>query len=158
MLENERQLAAGEGETSWFKRIAEIDIKQERLLDPHLDGDITTEQFRAKSAELEGARVAAEAQLEAARSRHAHLKDIERGKDALISHYASLVPRVLPGPSSEEKTAFTRRCASTSSPSATAPLLPSRLMMSCLYLDGVPYLQQTPSGFVPCFPVMVAKT
>jgi site-specific DNA recombinase len=103
MLENERQPSVGEGETTWLKRIAEIDLKQERLLDLHLDGDITTEKFRAKSAELEAARAAAEAQLEAARSRLARLKDIERNKDALVSHYASLVPQVLPRLSPEEK-------------------------------------------------------
>ncbi len=82
---------------------AEIDLKQERLLDLHLDGDITTGQFRVKTLELEEARAAAEGQLEAARSHLAHLKDIERSKEALISHYASLVPQVLPGLSPEEK-------------------------------------------------------
>jgi hypothetical protein len=44
---------------------------------------------------LREARVAAEAQLEAARSRLSRLKDIERGKHALVSHYASLVPQGL---------------------------------------------------------------
>jgi hypothetical protein len=76
---------------------------RERLLDLHLDGDITTEQFRAKSAKLEGARAAAEGQLEAAGSRLVRLKDLERSKDALISHYASLVPQALTGLSSVEK-------------------------------------------------------
>jgi site-specific DNA recombinase len=103
MLENERQPSMGEEETPWLKRIAEIDLKQERLLDLHLDGDITTEQFRAKSAELEAARAAAEGQVEAARSRLARLKEIEVSKDALISHYATLVPQVLTGLSPEEK-------------------------------------------------------
>ena len=46
---------------------------------------------------------AAEGQLEAARSRLVRLKDIERSKDALISHYASLVPQALSELSSEEK-------------------------------------------------------
>jgi hypothetical protein len=69
MLEDERRPSAGEDETPRLTRIAEMDLKQERLLDPHLDGDITTEQFRAKCAELEEARTAAESQLEAARSR-----------------------------------------------------------------------------------------
>ena len=103
MLENERQLSAGGDKTSWLRRIAEIDLKQKRLLDLHLDGDITAEQFRAKSAELEVARAAAEGQLEAARSRLARLKDIEQSKDALISHYVSLVPQKLDELSSEEK-------------------------------------------------------
>jgi site-specific DNA recombinase len=103
MLEDERRPSAGEDETPWLKRIAEISFKQERLLNLHLDGDITTEQFRAKGAELEAVHVAAENQLEAARSRLARLKDLERSKDALISHYASLVPQALSGLSSEEK-------------------------------------------------------
>jgi hypothetical protein len=92
MLENERQPSAGEDETSWLNRIAEIDLKQERLLDLHLNGDITTEQFHSKSEELKEAHLAAEGQLEAARSRRSRLKDIERSKETLISHYASLVP------------------------------------------------------------------
>jgi hypothetical protein len=103
MLDNERQPSIGEDETSWLRRIAEIDLKQERLLDLHLDGDITTEQFRAKSAELDEAHAAAEGQLEAARSRHARLKDIEQSKEALISYYASLVQQELTELSSEEK-------------------------------------------------------
>ncbi len=103
MLENERQPSTAEDETPWLKRIADIDLKQERLLDLRLDGDITTEQFRAKSAELEVARAAAEDQLEAARSHLARLEDIERSKEELISHYASLVPQALSELSSEEK-------------------------------------------------------
>ena len=103
MLENERQPSVGEDGASWLRRIAEIGLKQERLLDLHLGGDITTEQFRAKSAELEEARAAAEGQLEAARSRLVRLKDIERSKEALISHYASFVPQALSELSSEEK-------------------------------------------------------
>lgn len=103
MLENEHQPTTGEDETSWLRRLAEIDLKQERLLDLHLDGDITTQQFRAKSGELEKLRAAAEGQLEAARSRLAQLKDIERSKEELISHYASLVPQALSELSSEEK-------------------------------------------------------
>jgi len=103
MLENERQPSAGEDESSWLRRIAEIDIKHERLLDLHLDGDITTEQFRAKSAKLEEARAATEGQLEAARSRLTRLKDIEQSKDALVSHYTTLVPQELTELSSEEK-------------------------------------------------------
>jgi hypothetical protein len=103
MLENERQPSAGEDGASWLKRIVEIDLKQERLLDLHLGGDITTQQFRVKSTELEDARAAAEEQLDAARSRLVRLKDIEQSKEALVSHYASLVPQALSELTSEEK-------------------------------------------------------
>jgi site-specific DNA recombinase len=95
MIENERAPSTAEDEASWLRRIAEIDLKQERLLDLRLDGDITPEQFRARSAELKDARVAAQDQLEASRLRLSRLKDIERSRDALVSHYASLVPEGL---------------------------------------------------------------
>jgi site-specific DNA recombinase len=95
MSENERQPLSGEDEASWLKRISEVDRKQERLLNLHLDGDITAAQFRAKSAELSQARVAAEGQLEVARSRIARLEDLKRSRDELVSHYASLVPSQL---------------------------------------------------------------
>ena len=75
------------------RRIAEIDLRQERLLDLRLDGDITPEQFRARSTELKGARAAAQDQLEAARSRLSRIRDLERSKDALVLHYAALVPQ-----------------------------------------------------------------
>ncbi len=80
MIENERAPSTAEDEASWLRRIAEIDLKQERLLDLRLDGDITLEQFRARSAELKDARAAAQDQLEAARSRLSRHKDLERGK------------------------------------------------------------------------------
>jgi hypothetical protein len=103
MLEDKRQPSAGEDEASWLNRIAEIDLKQERLLDLHLNGDITTEQFRSKSEELKEARVAAEGQLEAARSHRSRLKDMERSKETLISHYASFVPSSLQELTPEER-------------------------------------------------------
>ena len=77
------------------RRIAEIDLRQERLLDLRLDGDITPEQFRARSTELKGARAAAQDQLEAARSRLSRIRDLERSKDALVLHYAALVSQGL---------------------------------------------------------------
>ncbi len=103
MLENERQPSAGDDEASWLKKISEIEGKQERLLNLHLEGDITTVQFRTKSAELEEARATAESHIEAARSRLARLEDIKRDMAALISHYASLMPSHLQELSPEER-------------------------------------------------------
>jgi hypothetical protein len=58
-----------------------------------------------------------------------------------------------------------RRCAikrigpyfSRPSPNTTTPSLPIGIVMTCLYLDGVLHIQQTPSGSVPCLPTMAAK-
>jgi len=95
MIANERAPSAAEDEASWLKRLAKINLTQERLLDLRLDGDITPEQFRARSAELKGTRAAAQDQLEAYRSPLSRLKDLERSKEALVSHYAALVPQGL---------------------------------------------------------------
>ncbi len=80
-----------------------MDRKQERLLDLHPEGDITTAQFRTKSAELKEARATVENQIEAAWSRLARLEDLKRDKDALISHYTSLVSQGLTDLSPEER-------------------------------------------------------
>jgi hypothetical protein len=95
MIANERAPSSAEDEASWLKRLAKINLTQERLLDLRLDGDITPEQFRARSAELKGTRAAAQDQLEAYRSPLSRLKDLERSKEALVSHYAALVPQGL---------------------------------------------------------------
>jgi hypothetical protein len=102
-MESEREPSAGDDGASWIRRIAEMNAKQERLLDLHLEGDVTTAQFRSKSEELREARAAAEGQREAARSRLSRLRDIERNKEALTSHYASLVPSGLQALSLEER-------------------------------------------------------
>jgi hypothetical protein len=45
-VESERlPSATGMDEASWLKRITEMNVKQERLLNLHLDGDITTSSF-----------------------------------------------------------------------------------------------------------------
>src|SRR3712207_1810793 len=87
-----------------------------------------------KSPKIEGARDAAEGQLEAAHSRLARLRDTEQSKNALISHRESLVPQALSGLSSKRKIASTRRCIFTSSASVAALLLPIWVVMTCLYL------------------------
>lgn len=60
-------------------------------------------QFRAKSEELNEARVAAEDRLEAVHTRFSSRMDIERSKEVLVSHYSSLVPTGLRQLSSEER-------------------------------------------------------
>ncbi len=59
--------------------------------------------MRTKSEELTEARIAAQEQLEAVRSRLSRLEEMERGKDAIMAHYASLVPQGPAGLSSEER-------------------------------------------------------
>ncbi len=99
MHENEAKSIAGASteveEASWLNRISEIERKEERLLDLRLEGDITAEQFRAKSPALQENREAAKAGLEAVRLRRPRREDFERDKAALLEYHARLVPEDL---------------------------------------------------------------
>ncbi len=90
-------------EAFWLKRISEIARKEERLLDLRLEGDITAEQFRAKSASLQEAREAATTGLQAARSRRSLREDFERDKEALLEYHTRLVPEGLDGLTPEQR-------------------------------------------------------
>ena len=112
MHENEAGASGGaspeEEEASWLKRISEIERKEERLLDLRLEGDITAEQFRAKSAALYEAKEAATTGLQAARSRRSLREDFERDKEALLENHARLVPEGLDGLTPEQRRALYR--------------------------------------------------
>jgi hypothetical protein len=96
MQENEASSASAEDEeASRLKQISKIERKEERLIDLHLEGDISTEQFRVKHAALQEAKEDATTGLEAARSRRARLEDFERDKEALLEYHARLVPEDL---------------------------------------------------------------
>ncbi len=104
MQDNEAAGApAAEEEAFWLKQISEIERKEERLLDLRLEGDITTEQFRARSAAHQEAKEAATVSLETACSRRARLEDFERDKEALLEYHARLIPEDLDGLASEQR-------------------------------------------------------
>ena len=90
-------VASGEEEeASWLNRISEIERKEERLLDLCLEGDVTAEQFRAKSTAFQENR-------EAARLRLSRREDFERDKEALLEYHARLVPVDLDGLAAEQR-------------------------------------------------------
>ena len=106
MQENEARTggaSAEEEEASWLKRLSEIERKEERLLDLRLEGDITAEQFRARSGALRETKEAATAGLEAARARRSRREEFERDKEALLEYHARLVPEDLDGLTPEQR-------------------------------------------------------
>ena len=102
-LEREGAASAEEEEASWLKRISETERKEERLLDLRLEGDITAQQFREKSAALQEAKSAAAAGLEAARTRRERRGGFERDKRALLDFHARLIPEDLDGLTPEQR-------------------------------------------------------
>jgi hypothetical protein len=104
MQENDAAGALAEGEeASWLKWFSEVERKEERLLNLHLEGDITTEQFRAKSAALQEAKEAAMVSLGTARAHRERVEDFERDKEALLEYHAHLVPEDLNGLTPEQR-------------------------------------------------------
>ena len=95
--------SAEEEEASWLKRLSEIERKEVRLLDLCLEGDITTEQFRARSGALRETKEAVTAGLEAVRARRSRREDFERDKEALLEYHARLVPEALDGLAPEQR-------------------------------------------------------
>ena len=112
MHENEARSSGGaspdEEEGSWLKRISEVERKEERLLDLRLEGDITTQQFRARSAALHEGKEAATTGLRAARSRRSLREDFERDKEVLLEYHARLVPEGLDGLTPEQRRSLYR--------------------------------------------------
>lgn len=106
MIENEAsgsRSALEQDEATWLKHVSEIERKEERLLDLRLEGDITTEQYRTKNAGLVESKQAAEGRLIEVRLRRGRLTEIERDKEALLAHYAGLIPRNLDTLEPEER-------------------------------------------------------
>ncbi len=95
--------SAEEEEASWLNRISEMERKEERLFDIRLEGDITAEQFRAKSAALQENREPSKVGLEAARLRRSRRENFERDKEALLEYHARLVPENIDGLASEQR-------------------------------------------------------
>jgi len=104
MQENEaRTDGASAEEASWLKRLSEIERKEERLLDLRPEGDITAEQFRARSGALRENGEAATAGVKAARARRSRREDFERDKEALLEYHARLVPEDFDGLAPEQR-------------------------------------------------------
>ena len=89
--------------------------------------------------------------------RPSRLKDIERSKEALISHYSFLVPSSLQELSPEERRRVYRMMHLRVSAHRDDTLIADGGVMTSHYLDGVPHIQHLPSGFVSCLLVMAAK-
>ena len=111
--------ASAEGEeASWPKRISEVEPKEGRLLGLRLEGDMTAERFRDKSAALESRKVAT-AGLEAARSRRSRREEFERDKEVLLEYHACLVPENL---APEQRHALDRMMRLVEAPRLRRPL------------------------------------
>jgi site-specific DNA recombinase len=106
MMEEEKTGTRGDPEretNAWLEKLAEAERKRSGFQDMAAEGLITLDELRAKLAVLEEDREFARRELEALEGRRARLLELERDKDELLAHYASMVPEALDDLAPEER-------------------------------------------------------
>src|SRR3712207_2161682 len=105
MIEAERAGRRGDPEAdamAWLGRIAALDRKRARFQDMAAEGHLTFEELGAKLRETDEARRTAERELAEVEGRRERIEQLERDRDALIEHYAGMVPGALDDLTGEE--------------------------------------------------------
>jgi hypothetical protein len=80
----------GEDEESWLKKLAELESREERLLDLYLEGKLEVSRYESRVSQLKQSRKTIEEELGRIRDRTAHIERVEQDRDALLSYYSQL--------------------------------------------------------------------
>ena len=106
LIEDERRAARGnpnrEAE-AWAKKLSEVERKRSAYQDQQAEGLITLDELRTKLAALEEARVVARRELAALKEHRERVEHLEQDANALLEHYAGMVPEALDDLTSEER-------------------------------------------------------
>jgi len=106
LIEEERSAVRGNPDKeaeAWAKKLADVDRKRSAYQDQQAEGLITLDELRSKLTALEETRDVALKELEALRSRQEHISRLEQDAEALLEHYAGMVPETLENLTSEER-------------------------------------------------------
>jgi site-specific DNA recombinase len=106
MIEEKRKSLRGDpGEEAnvWLDKIADVDRQRARAQDLAIEGLLSPDELRAKLAALEEFRETAERELETLKSRKEEVEELEHDRDALLEHYAGMVPEGLEAFGPEER-------------------------------------------------------
>jgi site-specific DNA recombinase len=88
---------------AWAKKIAEVDRKRSAYQDQQAEGLITLEELREKLSSLEETRSVAQVEIDALRSRQAHIEQLQNDANTILERYVGLVPEALDALTSEER-------------------------------------------------------
>ena len=106
LIEDERKAARGnptrEAEM-WAKKLSEAERKRSAYQDQQAEGLITLDELRTKLAALEETRATAHRELTILKESREQIENLERDADALLEHYASMVPETLDELTPEER-------------------------------------------------------
>jgi site-specific DNA recombinase len=106
LIEEERSATRGEPNREaevWAKKLAEVDRKRSAYQDQQAEGLITLDELRSKLAALEETRDTARKELAALKEHRERIEHLEQDANALLEHYASMVPEALDGLTPEER-------------------------------------------------------
>src|SRR5215217_7872223 len=90
-------------EKAWLDKIAEVDRQRSRAQDLAIEGLLDDDELRGKLAALEETREMARGKLEALHGRISKIEELKCDADALMEHYASLVPEAFGALTPEER-------------------------------------------------------
>jgi chaperonin cofactor prefoldin len=106
MIEQERVGLRGDPEQeakTWLEKLSEVDQERRGYLRLAAKGVLTDEELDEALAELEETRETAERELRTITARRETLEKLERDKEALLEHYASMTPAALDALEPEER-------------------------------------------------------
>ena len=106
LIEEERHASRGNPDCeakAWAKSLAEVDRKRSAYQDQQAEGLITIDELREKLTVLESTRAVALRELDVLKERRERVETLERDADALLEHYALMVPEALEDLTSEER-------------------------------------------------------
>jgi hypothetical protein len=106
MIEEEKTSVHGgpEAETAlWLDKLAEVNRKRARYHEKAAVDLIGFDELRARVAELEETRAAAERELRALDRRREQMRQLERDKESLLDDYAGMLPEAIDGLDAPER-------------------------------------------------------
>ena len=106
MIELEKRGVHGDPEReakAWLDRLAEVDAERRGYLRLAARGSISDAELDEALAELEEARTTVEHELATLQNRQEAIEVLERDKEALLEHYASIAPEALDSLTPEER-------------------------------------------------------
>jgi hypothetical protein len=106
MIELEKQGAHGDPERdakAWLDKLTEVEAERRGYLRLAARDSITNQELDDALAELEETRSTAEHELATLENRQEAIEALERDRDALLKHYASIAPEALDALTPEER-------------------------------------------------------
>jgi hypothetical protein len=111
MLDRERASASqgpGEEEEVWLKKLSELEVQEERLLDLYLEGKLEADSNGARVSQLKQARKTIEEKLRRIRDRASHIERLKEDRDALLNHHSRIALTTWTSSNQRSATASTR--------------------------------------------------